>query len=335
MALTLLKIIQAAQLELGVGPGALGPAGLPTAVNSSDQTTQQMFGLANDTLDQMRQMYRWTGQQFEFDIVVTPAISATGNFTQNSAVITGLSPTVTVMVGTNSLAAQFWQLSANGIPTAARIQSLDTVANTITMTMEYTGNTTVAPIPLTLGQDTYAMPGDFEYFQNMTFWDRTNHWMLLGPTSPQADQWHRSGIFTTGPRRHWRKQGQLANQWRIWPPPFEIVNPLQLVFEYLSLDAVSVHGSSVNFAQYFANDDDVPTLNDQAVKRGIKWQFWMVKGFNYIPWQNAWIDYVDQLAGKDGGAKTLSLVRRPDPFLINPYQVQDGNWPGPTGQGNS
>jgi hypothetical protein len=330
MSLTLLQIIQQAQLELGVGPAALGPAGLPSVVNSSDQTTQQMFGLANDTLDQMRQMYRWTAQQFEFDIVVSPAISATGSFTQNNAVIAGLSPTVAAMVAANGLAAQFWQISASGVPTAARIQSLDPVGNTITMTMEYIGNN-ASGVAIKFGQDTYPMPPDFDYVNNDTMWDRTNFWALLGPMSPQVDQWHRSGIFTTGPRRFWRKQGQLANQWRIWPPPFELANPLQLVFEYLSLNAVAVNGSQTNFAQYFANDADQPTLNDQSIKRGIKWKFWEVKGFNYAAWQNAWVDYVDQLAAKDGGAKRLPLARRPDPFLISPWQVTDGNFPGPIG----
>jgi acyl-CoA-binding protein len=293
-----------------------------------------MFGLANDGIDLMRQMHRWTAQQSEFNIVVTPAISATGGFTQNNAVITNLSPTVTALVASTSLAPQFWQISANGVPTAARVQALNAGANTITMNMEYTGNTTSSPIEVQFGQDTYSMPPDFDYFQNMTMWDRTNHWMLLGPTSPQADQWHRSGIFTTGPRRFWRKIGDLANQWRIWPPPFELANPLQLVFEYLSLNAVSVQGSQSNFAQYFANDTDQPTLNDQAIKRYIKYAFWQIKGFSYIDWKNDWIDYVEQLAAKDGGAKTLSMARRPDPFLISPYQVQDGNWPGPTGQGS-
>lgn len=329
MALTLLQIIQNAQAELGIGPGLA----LTSVVGNSDVTTTQMFALANNILDEMRQMYRWTAQQFEYNIVVTPAISATGSFTQNSAVITGLSPTVAAMIASNSLAPQFWQISANGVPTAARIQTLNSGANSITMNMEYTGNTTTAPIAIQFGQDTYPLPADFSNYNDSTWWDRTNHWMLLGPTSPQADQWHRSGIFTTGPRRHWRQQGQLANQWRIWPPPFELANPIQLVFEYLSLNAVSVNGSSTNFAQYFANDGDIPTLNDNAIKRGVKWQFWQIKGFGYVAMQNAWIDYVDQLAAKDGGSKTLSLARRPSPFLISPWQVQDGNFPGPSGGG--
>lgn len=327
MPLTLLQIISQAQLELGVGPGAAGPTALTTVVGSTDLTTLQMWGLANDVLDEMRQMNRWTAQQFEYNIAVTPAINVTGNFTKNSPTITNLNPTVTTLIATNNLAAYFWAINAEGVPTAARIQALNAAANTITMTMEYIG-TTATNVTIALGQDTYPMPSDFDYFNNQTMWDRTNFWALLGPTSPQADQWHRSGIFTTGPRRFWRKQGQLADQWRLWPPPFELANPLQLVFEYLSLNAVGVLGSNSNFAQYFANDTDQPTLNDQAVKRGVKWKFWEVKGFDFTNWKNDWIDYVEQLAAKDGGAKTLSLARRPDPFLISPWQIQDGSWPG-------
>lgn len=324
MPLNLLQIVQRAQAELGLPPGMA----LTTVTGSTDPTTMQMYALANDGLDQIRNMHRWTAQQLEFNIDVTPAINATGNYTQNSSIITNLSPTVATMVSASNLAAQFWQINANGVPTAARIIALDTVGNTITMSMEYTGNT-VSNLATAFGQDTYALPGDFGFYSDMTFWDRTNHWMLLGPDSPQTDQWHRSGIFTTGPRRHWRQLGPFADMWRIWPPPFEIVNPLQLVFEYLSLNSVSVQGSSTNFAQYFANDTDIPLFNDQSVKRYIQWRFWQIKGFAYQVWQNEWIDFVDQLAAKDGGAKTLPLVRRSNPFLISPYAVQDGSWPGP------
>jgi hypothetical protein len=45
------------------------------------------------------------------------------------------------------------------------------------------------------------VPSGFDWFQNRTMWDRTNRWELLGPDSPQIDQWHRSGIVTTGPRQ--------------------------------------------------------------------------------------------------------------------------------------
>jgi hypothetical protein len=58
------------------------------------------------------------------------------------------------------------------------------------------------------------------------------------------DQWHRSGIVATGPRRHFRRLGQWPNKFRIWPPPAEIVNPLQLVFEYMSVNAVQTAPNS-------------------------------------------------------------------------------------------
>ena len=56
------------------------------------------------------------------------------------------------------------------------------------------------------------------HYIGQTWWDRTNRWALLGPDSPQIDQWHRSGIYVTGPRRHFRQIGNTTNAWRIWPP---------------------------------------------------------------------------------------------------------------------
>jgi hypothetical protein len=185
---------------------------------------------------------------------------------------------------------------------------------------------------LTFARDTYPIPTDFDFFNNDTMWDRTNFWRLLGPDSPQADQWHRSGIYTTGPRRHWRKIGPYGSNFRLWPQPVEITTPLQLVFEYLSLNGVNTNNDGVTFAQYFTSDNDVPLLTDQAIILGLEWMFWRIKGFNYTDMQNNWIDYVDRLAGRDGGAKVLDLVKRPDSVLLTPNNIQDGNWPGPTGQ---
>lgn len=145
------------------------------------------------------------------------------------------------------------------------------------------------------------------------------------------DQWHRSGIVVNGPRRHFRKVGPYANQFRIWPPPLEISEPLQLVFEYLSTAAVASLGSTTNFAQYFTNDTDTCLIDDQAVVMGMKWMFWQVKGFNYVPMQNQWVDYVERLVARDGAAPTLNLTKRVNPIFISPANVQDGFFPGPVG----
>jgi hypothetical protein len=313
MALNILQMIQAAENELG----------LPASTSlSSDSTGIQMLALANRVLDEMRRMNRWTVQQFEFNLVVSPPVTVTGNMGIQSAVITGITP------NTTGISAQTFMVAGSGIPSAARVLSVDG-SSQVTMTMENTNQAVLTGVPIQFAQDTYSIPSGFDWTNNRTMWDRTNRWELLGPDSPQMDQWHRSGIVVTGPRRHFRF---IQGQFRIWPPTFEIVSPLQLVFEYLSLDAVAVHGSLSNTAQYFVNADDTPLLDDQAIIQGIKWMFWEVKGFgSYVTLQNRWVDYVNRLIARDGAAPTLNIVKRVNPIFLSPANVQDGFFPGPVG----
>lgn len=312
-------MVQAAENELGL-PQSVSVFG-QTGV--TDTTGIQMGALANRVLDELRRMHNWTIQQMEYDLVVNPPLITTGSMAANSAVITNIPSTAT-------LTAQLYTVSATEVPIAARVQSVDSPTQ-ITMTMENSNTLAVTDTPVTFSQDTYPLPSGFDWFQNRTFWDRTNRWELLGPDSPQMDQWHRSGIVVTGPRRHFRKVGTVQDQFRIWPPPTEIVQPLQLVFEYTSLNTVLLSGgTTVN--QYFTTDTDVPLLDDQAITMGIKWMFWEVKGFGaYVTLQNRWVDYVDRLIARDGAAGTLSVVKRVNPIFISPANVQDGFFPGPVG----
>jgi hypothetical protein len=314
--LTLLQIVNAAQAELGLPQST-------SVINNTDPTTVQMLALANRSVDMLRRSARWTAMQFEYNLVVNTPVITTGDVTQNSPIITNLASTTGVV-------ANFWMVSGNGIPQAARVQSVDS-ATQITMDMEYTGDDATG-MDITFAQDTYPMPTGFDWFNNRTMWDRTNRWELLGPDSPQMDQWHRSGIVATGPRRHFRKIGPYADTFRIWPQPVEIVEPLQLVFEYLSNAAILVNGNqAAGFSQYWQNDDDQPLLDDQAVLLGLKWLFWQIKGFNYADMKNDWIDYIDKMIARDGAAPTLPMVQRVNPIFISPANVQDGFFPGPVG----
>jgi hypothetical protein len=310
--------VQAAQAELGLPQSA-------TIAGNTDATTVQMAALANRVLDELRRMNRWTAMQFEFDLAVPPPVSTTGNMAAGSAVITNIPSTAQFAAD-----PQAWAISGSGLLQASRIASVDS-ATQITMNMENTNTDAVVGTDLLFGQDTFAMPSGFDWYNNRTMWDRTNRWELLGPDSPQLDQWHRSGIIAVGPRRHFRQLGPFADKFRIWPPPFEITVPLQLVYEFLSLNAVSVSGSATSFAQYFVNDDDVPLLDDQAIIMGIKWMFWEIKGFgSYVTAQSRWVDYCNRLIARDGAAATLTLARPVDQTLLSSNQVQDGFFPGPT-----
>lgn len=321
MPLTILQMVQRAEAELGL------PQSTSVFTSAADNTGMQMGALGNRVLDELRRMNRWTAMQFEYNLIVQVPTATTGDLLQQSAVIQNIPSTA-------GLQPNYWQVSGPGIPVAARIQSVDSPTQ-ITMDMENTNPTLLTGQQIQFAKDTYPMPVGFDWFNNRTMWDRTNRWELLGPDSPQLDQWHRSGIVATGPRRHFRQLGPYPNTFRIWPAPYEIVSPLQLVFEYLSNAAVATNGTVADgtvFAEYFVNDGDTQLLDDNAMIMGIKWMFWEAKGFgSYVTQQNRWVDYVKRLMARDGAASTIPLVSRVNPIFVSSSNVQDGFFPGPVG----
>ena len=322
MPQTILQMVQNAEMELGlpVSISVFGQAG------ATDNTGTQMGALANRVVDELRRMNRWTVLQKEYDLVVNVATVTTGDMVAQSPVITNIPSTA-------GLTAQDWQVIGAGISVASRIQTVDSLTQ-VTCTMENSNTTNLTGTPITFAQDTYPLPAGIDWFNNRTFWDRTNRWELIGPDSPQMDQWHRSGIVATGPRRHYRilqgintTTGAQQDMVRFWPSPVEIASPLQLVFEYLSSFAIATSGG-ISYAQYFTTDTDTCLLDDNAILMGIKWMFWEAKGFgSYMPLQNRWVDYVDRLIARDGAAPTLQLVKRQNPLFISPNNIADGFWP--------
>ncbi len=316
-ARTLLQIINAAQQELGL------PQSTTIIGNSTDATATQLLGFAQLEIEELakRKENGWTALTNQYNLVVSPPIDAVGTLTLNSAVITGIADT-------SGITANYFYVSGSNIPQGARVLSVDS-ATQITMDMEATGAGAIDD--LQFAQDTYPEPSDFNFFISDTWWDRTNRWQLLGPSSPQEDQWHNSGIVATGPRRFFRQIGPYANNYRIWPPPFEITNPLQLVFEYISVNTIRQASGSTTFIQYWADDGNIPILDDRAIIMGIKWRFWEQKGLNWLSKRKEYDDYVDRLISRDGGNTKMSLVNRPPSIYVTPQNVQDGYYPGPSG----
>jgi hypothetical protein len=326
MPLTLLQIIQAAQGELGLPQAS-------SVIGNTDPTTTQMLALANRVLDELRRCNPtgWTALQFEYDIVVPVPITTTGNLaTPYTSVISNIP-------STSGILANYFAVSGNDVAQAARVSSVIDI-NTIQMQMEATNSSAIDDLTFIFSQDTFPLPSGFDWYQNRSMWDRTNRWELIGPDSPQIDEWHRSGIVVTGPRRHFRQIGPYANNWRIWPPPAELTVPLQLVFEFMSANSIVVQGGAPSppsfptFAQYWSTDTDISLLDDQAITMGIKWMFWEIKGMgSYATMQGRWVDYVDRLVARDGAAPTLQLAKRVNPIFLSPASIQDGFFPGPSG----
>lgn len=316
MSRTLLQIINAAQGELGLPISA-------SVIGNSDTTTQQMLYLAQAEIDELKRFHNWTKLHNEYNLTISTPVNTTGTLAANSAVITGIPSTA-------GITANYFIASGGSLPESARVISVDS-ATQVTLSMQATAAATATA--LQFSKDTYPEPSDFERFENRTWYDRTNRWQLLGPDSPQQDQFVRSGIVSLGPRRHFRQIGQLANLYRIWPPPDELVAPLQLVFEYLSTNCIYTAGASpsgptaTTLNALWTLDTDVPILDDRAIIMGIKWRFWAQKGMNYASLRADYDNYCARLAARDGGAPTLSMVPRNTPFLVSANNVQDGNFP--------
>jgi len=311
--LTLLQIVDAVTGELGL----VSPT---SVVGTNDLQTQQLLRLVNRSGDALKRTHNWTVLQQLFTLNVGAPILTTGTTLGGSSIISNIPTTAGITAGT-------FVVTGSNIPVAARVVSVDSITQ-ITMDMVVTGAGTTAGVVLTFSQDTYPEPTLFDRFINGTGWDRTNRWQLIGPDSPQMDEYHRSGIVTTGPRRHFRQVGSLAaGTYRLWPPPQTIDTPFQIAWEYVTLGwCQSASGTTQTSMQA---DTDVPLLDSQAIILDVKWRFLEAKG---IPtagsMQSEAQDYIMQLIARDGGAATLNAGRRFQPYLIGSWQVPDGNWPG-------
>lgn len=306
-ALTLLQIVQTACQELGL----TAPT---TVVGSTDLQTVQLLSLVNRDGIELYQSRDWTTLQGEHIINVETPVDLVGTVTESSQTVT-----VTSTAGLSTAYA----VDGEGQPSAQRIQA---VVDGTTLTMEMESTASAVGTTLTFARDTYTIPSDFDHYIPHTWWDRTNHWMLMGPQSPQFDQWQRSGIVTTGPRKRWRQIGHRPTVFRLWPPPTAQSVPEALVFEYVNDGWVAAADGT--FKKRFTLDTDTSLLDDDALILGCKWRMWQIKGFSYGAMQQEYIDYVNRLKARDGGSPDLDMTRRKFPYLITSANVQDGYFPG-------
>lgn len=309
--MTFLEIVQTACNELGLQA--------PTTLQSAtDPQLIQLMALTNRDCTQLYRDHDWTDLQTEFIVNIADTITTTGDVVANNAIVGNIPSTAGLSTA--------YAVSGNGMPQAQRVAEVLS-ANSVRLEMLPTASELGAQ--LIFAKDTYDLPEDMDRYIGNTWWDRTNHWRLLGPDSPQMYQYIRSGIFTTGPRRRWTQIGRRPSAWRIWPPPFSggAPAPGALVFMYISKNwCAKVDGT---FTDKMTADDDVPLLDPQLIILGVKFRMWQIKGFEYAALQQEYLDAVSAKFASDGGIPDLYLNRRAGPYLITNANVQDGFYPGP------
>jgi hypothetical protein len=154
-------------------------------------------------------------------------------------------------------------------------------------------------ISLAFGQDTYAMPADYDHMIPQTEWDRGYRWQLLGPMSPQEWQVMKSGLSPTGPRRRFRL---IDGSFVVDPVPYD---RNQIVFEYYSTNWVQ-SATGVSQRQFLA-DTDYFMLDDDAFVMGVIWRFRRAKGLDYDEEKNSWENRIELMKGRQAGERSLPL----------------------------
>lgn len=314
MAATVLTLVQDACAELGLPiPG--------TVFGATDQQTVQMRALLNAVGKDLLTRFEWTALQKRAVINVAAPLTGTGTVVEGLNIITTTGVDVSQMTTPSN-----WVVSGTYVPTSARATLVagNTSSGVINIDMEASGDGTGA---IVVGRDTYDVPADFVSFINDTQWDVGNHWRLQGPSTPQEDEWMRSGIVTVGPRRWFRQVGRGLDVFRLWPPPGTNDVPGPLVYEYLS--KYWAEDASGTELPQFSADTDTCIYDDRLMIEGLKWRFYAAKGFDYSAQFAIWNRELQVAMGRDGGRKKLNMMGRRYRILMSPAQVQDGYYPGP------
>lgn len=164
----------------------------------------------------------------------------------------------------------------------------------------------------------YDLPADYNYFTDATQWDRTNHWPLLGPKSPQEWAWLKGSLVAALPRQRYRVQN---NKFKLWPVPG--ATSFTMAMEYIVKNWVL---SGTNSASMITQDSDILQYDPWLLIKFVKFKFYELKGFSTTGVNADFMRVFNNLTGKDTGAKILSLSPQVQSQYIGPWSVPDGSW---------
>ena len=296
---TMLEIIQQATAEMSL------PVPTYVAGNTQAQVIQLLALLNGAGRKLTRKKDSWQALCRSY-IFTVDQISLTGDTTTGVASITNAS----TIVGVNAT----YQVSGPGINQATYVEGTPS-GSTIGLSQPATANTTTGNYTLT--QVKFSMPSDYDRMIDRTHWDKSKHWEMLGPETPQQWEWLISGYISTGPRVRWRIFG---NYFQIWGTPAE---GEVLGFEYVSkawcYDSLGAPKNS------FTADTDTCIFSDQLMVLALKHEWFILQGFadRYAE------EYAAQLSeekANDSGSPTLSMNPRISTVLIGWDQIPDSGY---------
>ena len=296
MSSTMLQLVTQVTNELGVST--------PTTVASNtNQDVIQILALMNAAGYEFLRKHDWRQltKQYTFTTVYT---QTTGNVTEDTYTITGIPSTA----GLDTT----YQVVGNGISNACYITSVDS-SSQVTVNLPSTGTYTGATI--TFEKVKYDLPSDYESTVPRTHWDKSKHWEMLGPESPQQWEWLLSGFISTGPRIRWRLLGKY---FQIWPG----VSTNELLgYEYRSKGWAESDTGVVKNS--FTADTDTCIYPDRLMVLATKLKYFEAKGFDTTAMYRNYIEEFEIVRAQDMSAANLSFAPRPGTVLIGYDNIPD------------
>lgn len=285
MARTLLEMTQQAASEIGI------PAPL-SLFGNVDETAIQMIALANREAKEFASVANKNGgwqelhKEYTFQ---TQFLDTTGTYTDGSAVVTNIPSTA-------SLSAGDWGIASAPFQAGTYIVSVDSPTQVTLSNPALSSGTAQQVI---FGKIAYALPGDFEYFVQRTFWDNKYKWELIGPISAQEKQILRYGVVASGPRNKF-----YIRRNKMWLDPVPS-SEFTIAYDYYS--NAPVQTAPDTYSKLWENDEDTYLLDEDVFIQGLKWRFLRAKGLDYTEEYESYENDLMRAKGRDGGTRDLPL----------------------------
>jgi hypothetical protein len=296
---TALQLVQQATAELGLA--------VPTVVaGSSTPDVIQILALLNAVGYELLEEHDWQAL-VKPKITTVTSTTVTGDTTSGSSSITGIASTA-------GLDATY-QITGTGLNQATYVTA---VPSGTTLTLSQPATSTNTGVTFTLGKVKFAMPSDYARKVNRTDWDKSKHWEMLGPETPQQWEWLISGYISTGPRIRYRIVG---GYYQIWP----MVTTAEVIgFEYVSNAWAADSGGTAKTS--FTADTDTCIFPSRLMVLGLKKKYFEVKGFDATTFEVDYNRHLSIAKADDAGAATLSMAPRVSNVLINWNQIPDSGY---------
>lgn len=295
-----------------------------TVVGNSGDEAQLLLQCAQDAGEDLarRPPGGWVSMIREHDFSVAAIGPVSGTIANSGA---GGVAQITGLASTTGLAADVWSVAGTGLPYNVAVASVDS-ATQVTLTAP--ASSTGAITDIEFSKTGYSLPSDFQRPVDNTMWDRQRYWQMRGPLSPQQWQFYKSSIYSRATVQRRFRMMRLGSSptyyFTIDPPPTD--NGSALVFEYVS-NAWCMSSIGTLQTKWLA-DTDVGILDEYLLYLGTKWRFLERLGVAYDAALADYENQADKAVAHDGGAATLDIAPQPWPWLLSPYGIQDGSWPG-------